>query len=155
MLKIPAWLDPWWHVDYEVSSRLPVEKATAALMQNTGRLRGRMALDGSVILVRHGGFINQFVNARASVGPVVRVRIGRAPASAWFFALALVLLVVGNLIPLFLAAIFDRSRLLQSTMFLVFAVVIWVIVIAGNYTSGRSEAKDLRHLIDQALGAGT
>lgn len=154
-MTIPAWLDPWWHLDYEVSSRLPAEAATAALVQNTGRLLGRMTGDGSVILVRRGGFINQFVHARASVGPVVRVRIERAPASAWFFALAFFLLVVGNLIPVSLAAIFDRSRLLQSTMFLVFAVLIWVIVIGGNYTAGRSEAKDLRRLIDAALGTAS
>lgn len=156
-MRIPAWLDPWWHIDYEVRPRLSVGAAEAALLVRTPRFRGARANDGAVVLTRRGGLVNQFVTARATVlpdgaGSRVRVRIARSAITSGFFAFGFVFVVVGQLIQVILSAVFYPPRLVQSAFFLVVGVLIWVLVIGGNYTSARNEAQDLQGFIRQALG---
>ncbi len=117
-------------------------------------MRGRKALDGSVIVVRRGGLVNQFVQARVTIASVAHVRIERPRFTKVFFVLALVFVVIGQLAQVILAAAFDRSRLLESAVFLAYGAFIWVVVVAGTYTSARSEARDLQALITNALRGG-
>lgn len=157
-MRIPAWLDPLWHVDFEISTALPADGAIAVLQSNAGRLRGQRENDGAIIVVRRGGFVNQFVRARATVvptsgGSTVQVRVARPPLGTIFFAVTFVLLVAVQLVQVLLSAVFDAQRLVQSAVFFLIGAFIWVTVIGINYTSARNEAKDLQRLIGQALSA--
>ena len=101
--------------------------------------------------------MNQFVTARATIRPdgtgsKVHVRIARSAITSGFFAFAFVFLVVGQLIQVILSAVFYPPHLVQSVIFMVMGLLIWVLVVGGNYTSGRKEAQDLQGFIRQALG---
>jgi len=157
-MTLPAWLNPFWHVDFDTSTGLPADGAVAVLQSNAGRLRGRRGNDGALIVVRHGGFVNQFVRARATVvstsgGSTVQVRIARPPIATIFFTVTFVFLVVGSFLQVLLSAVLDAQRLVQSAVFFLIGAFIWVTVIGMNYTSARSQAKDLRRLIGEALSA--
>lgn len=102
--------------------------------------------------------MNHFVRARATVvstagGSTVRVRIGRQPFGAIFFAVAFVFLIAGSFLQVLLSAVFDVRQLVQSAVFLLIGALIWVTAIGMNYMAARSEAKDLRRLISEALSA--
>ena len=117
-------------------------------------MRGRKALDGSVIVVRRGGLVNQFVQARVTIGSVVHVRIERPRYTKAFFVFALVVVVIWQGVQVILTAVFYRPRLVESALFLAYGVFIWVVVVAGTYTSARREARDLQGLITNALRGG-
>lgn len=68
---------------------------------------------------------------------------------------AFLFVVVWPLIQLLLSAVLDRSRLLQSALFFFVGGLIWASVIGVNYTSAKSEARDLERLINQALGVAS
>ena len=101
--------------------------------------------------------MNQFVTARATIRPdgtgsKVHVHVARSAVTSGFFAFAFVFVVVGQLIQVILSAVFYPPRLLQSAIFTVIGLLIWVLVVGGNYTSARKEAQDLQGFISQALG---
>lgn len=101
--------------------------------------------------------MNQFVTARATIRPdgtgsKVHVHIARSAITSGFFAFAFVFVVVGQLIQVILSAVFYPPRLVQSATFTVIGLLIWVLVVGGNYTSARKEAKDLQGFVSQALG---
>jgi hypothetical protein len=156
VLRLPAWLDPLWHIDYDVQSSLSVDAASAALRPRSGGLRGRSLSDGAVVLVRHGGFLNQFVRARASMrsaagGTTVRIHIARPAMVTAFFVAGLLFFIVLPALQLVIAALLDRGRIVHFLVFLLAGIVIWAFVIGANYTSARSEARDLQRLINEAL----
>ena len=102
--------------------------------------------------------MNGFVRARVAVSPLgrgskIRVRIARPAFVIGLFVLGFIFVVVVPFLDLLAIAAFNRGRLAQAAIYLLLGVVIWVFVIGMNYTSARSEASDLRHLIGQALGA--
>lgn len=101
--------------------------------------------------------VNQFVTARATIRPEgtgskVHVHIARSAITNGFFAFIFVLVVVVQPIQVILSAVFYPPRLVQSAIFTVIGLLIWVLVIGGNYTSARKEAQDLQGFISQALG---
>lgn len=101
--------------------------------------------------------MNQFVTASATIRPdgtgsKVNVHIARSGITSGFFAFAFVFLVAGQLIQVILSAVFFPPHLVQSVIFLVIGLLIWVLVVGGNYTSARKEAQDLRGFISHALG---
>ena len=156
-MRLPSWINPWWHVDYDIESPMAVAAASEALRRPAGRLRAVGSADRGLFLVRRGGFLNQFVRARASLGAAGagttgHVRIERPVVASTFFAFAFVFLVVYPFVVLMLSAAFNPSRLLQSAVFWVFGIVIWASVIGMNYAAARSEARDLERLIREALG---
>lgn len=157
LLRLPSWLDPWWHIDYDVPCTLSPEAARVALAQRNGRLRGRTAPDGRLVLVRRGGFLNEFVRAQVELTPSgsgtrVRVRVARPQVTSAFFSIALPFLVLGSLVQVIEVALVHRpSTALGWLPFLIIGPAIWAAVIGANYTSARSEAHDLKRLIDEAL----
>ena len=155
-VRIPAWLDPFWHLDYEAETRMSTDAAGAALRGKTGRLRGRASGNGVTLVFRRGGLMNGFVRARVAVSPVgvrskIRVSIARPGFASWSFVFVFIFVVAIPFLDLLEVAAVDRQRLFQAAVYTLLGAVIWVIVIAMNYTSARSEARDLRRLINQTL----
>lgn len=163
-LRLPSWLNPWWHLDFETITSLPLESARAALTQHTGigpslrhELRGRTLDDGSLILFRRGGLVNETVRAHAELTPhgsgtLVKVRIARPRATSASMTEGLALFLTMPLV--FAAAVTVRSGVSTGVTWLVFEViapVLWAVVVAGNFTSARSEAQDLKQLISAAV----
>jgi hypothetical protein len=161
LLRLPSWLNPWWHVDYEVPCTLSPEAARIALAQRKGRLRGRTAPDGKLVVVRRGGFLNEFVRAQVELTPSgpgtnVRVRVARPQVASAFFAIALPFLFLGSLVQVTeVALVHGPSTALGWLPFLIIGPAIWAAVIGANYTSARSEARNLMRLIDEALNGPT
>ena len=156
-MRVPFWMDPWWHQDYEVSSALSVEEARAALAQRRGRFRGRVSSSGGLVLVRHGGFLNQFVRASAKLtstasGTTVAIKIARPREASVINTIFGVFLILGPVVNVLVVAV--TKDLTAATGWLIFVPVgpaIWAAVMGVNYTSVRSEAKDLRAFIAEAL----
>jgi hypothetical protein len=163
-LTLPPWLDPWWHLDFETSTTRPLEAARAALTQHTGsgpglrhELRGGALDDGSLILFRRGGLVNELVRGHAELTPegsgtLVKVRVARPRAAAAAMTGGLAFLLIMPLV--FAVVVTMRSGISTGITWLVFEViapVMWVVVVAANYTSALSEAKDLRQLISAAV----
>lgn len=157
LLRLPSWLNPWWQVKYEISATLSPEATRAALSQRTGRLRGRSTPDGTLVLVRHGGFMNGFVRAHAELSPEgagtrLSVQIARPQATSAFLSVLLPLLFLGPLVRAIEVAV--GFGLISGAGWLPLVLIgpaIWAAVIGANYTSARSEADDLRRLIGDAL----
>lgn len=156
-LKLPSWLDPWWHIDYEIFTAVPPEVARTMLTQRPGRLRSRSTPDGGLVLVRRGGFLNEFVRARVRLDPngsgtTVSLRIARPRATSAFFAFMLPFLFLGSLLQVIGVVMRDGVTAAAGWLpFLLIGPAIWAAVIGANYTSARSEANDLRRLINEAL----
>jgi hypothetical protein len=128
-----------------------------ALIQGKGRLRGRASAGGSLVLVRRGGFMNEFVRAQVDLNPDesgarATVHVSRPRATSVFLTVALPFLFLG---PLFqmgeLALRHGPSTAAGWLPFLLIGLAIWAAVIGANYTSARSEANDLRRMINEAL----
>jgi hypothetical protein len=69
-----------------------------------------------------------------------------------FFTVALPFLFLGSLVQVTeVALVHGPSTALGWLPFLIIGPAIWAAVIGANYTSARSEAKDLMRLIDEAL----
>jgi hypothetical protein len=132
-----------------------------ALAQRTGRLRGRTSPDGSLVLVRRGGFLNGFVRARVELNPDgagtrVRVRIARPRATSAFLSVALAFFSFGVLVEIIeRAARYGVTEAANWLPFLIIGPAIWAAVIGANYTSARSETNDLRRLINEALAGAS
>jgi hypothetical protein len=99
-MRLPAWLDPWWHMDFALATSLGAEEIRAVLTRNPGELRGRLSEGGDLRVVRRGHFLNQFVRARVEITArggetVVSVHVARPPVAAWFFVLSLPFLWLG------------------------------------------------------------
>jgi hypothetical protein len=154
---IPSWLDPWWHVDYEMSTALSHDAARTKLTVRSGRLRGRASSDGSLALVRRGGFLNGFVRARVELNPDgpgtrMRVRIARPKAASVLLSVAFAFLFFGVLVEIIdRAARYGMTAAVNWLPFLIIGPAIWAAVIGANYTSARSETKELRRLINEAI----
>lgn len=131
---------------------MQIDAATTALTPGSGRLRGRQT-PGGIVLVRRGALMNGFVRARATLGSPVRVRIERPGFSKAWFAATFIGFIAIPILQLILTALLHPSGLLQSAAYLAIGAFIWVVVIVINYTSARSEARDLERLIRTALGA--
>ena len=111
------------------------------------------------MVFRRGGVMNGFVRARVAVSPLgrgskIRVRIARPAFAIGFFVFSFIFVVAIPFLDMLEIAAFDRGRLAQGAIYSLLGAAIWVIVIGINYTSARSEARDLRRLIGHALGAG-
>lgn len=156
-MRVPDWLNPWWHLDYEMSTSLSPDAARTILAQRTGRLRGRTSPDGSLVLFRRGALVNEFVRARVQLtqdgpGSRVTVRIARPQTVSVLFSFTLALFVFGVLVQVIeRGARYGVAEAMNWLPFLVIGPAIWAAVIAANYTSARSEANDLRRLISAAL----
>jgi len=156
-MNLPAWLDPWWHRDFEVASSLPIDLTLCLLKQGTTHLRSTTVTDGSLILVRRGGLLNEFVRAHVEVrngveGSMVKVRLARPRVASLFFTVALPFLWLSLILQVFTIGV--RSGLGAAAgwwPFFVIAPIIWAGVVGANYTSARSEAKDLQRLITDAM----
>jgi uncharacterized membrane protein len=108
------------------------------------------------MLFRRGGLMNGFVRARVAVSPLgrgskIRVQIARPAFVRGLFVFIFIFVVAIPFLDMLEIAAFDRGRLAQAAIYSLLGAVIWVFVIALNYTSARSEARDLRRLINQAL----
>ena len=144
-------------MDFELSARMRPEQARAALCQREGRLRGRSTPDGGLVLFRRGGFMNDFVRTRATLArsgavTIVTVRSGYGPVKAMLMGAMGVFALLGPAYEGVLVAVTRGVSAAAPYMLgVVFLPLIWALVIAGNYSSARSEAKDLRQLIEAAL----
>ena len=157
MAPVPSWLGPWWHEDFEVHTDLSLDAVRGALTERASRLRCRVSPDGMLTLSRRGGFMNGFAQAQARLTAngsrtTATVRLARPREAAIFFAIALVVLFVGPVVNVIEVGL--THGLSAGASWLPFVLIgpgIWAVVIGMNYTSARSEAKDLRRLISQAL----
>lgn len=140
-----------------MSTALSLDAARTILAQRTGRLRGRTSPDGTLVLVRRGGLLNEFVRARVDLnqdgpGTKVTVRIARPRAVSVFLSFTLAFFILGILVQIIeRGARYGVAEAMNWLPFLVIGPAIWAAVIGANYTSARSEANDLRRLIDEAL----
>ncbi len=156
-MALPAWLDPWWHLDFVVNTPLAPDAVRNLLGGRTARLRGRAASDGGLVVVRRGGLMNQFVRARADLstadsGTTVHIRIARAAWVSVSFTIFLPFFFFVTLKQVVGAAVAQGPSVAVGDLpFLVVRPIIWAVVLGANYTSARSEAKDLRRLITDAL----
>jgi hypothetical protein len=140
-----------------MSTTLSPDAARTMLAQRTGRLRGRTSPDGTLVLFRRGGLLNEFVRARVELiqdgpGTKVTVRTARPQAISVLFSFTLALFVLGVLVEVIERGV--RHGVAEAVNWLPFLVIgpaIWTAVIGANYTSARSEAIDLRRLINEAL----
>jgi hypothetical protein len=155
---LPIWLDPWWHLDYQSSSTLAPDAVKALLQKSMSRLRGWPDGPKALILVRRGGFMNQFVRARATLAPsgsgtAVMVRIARPSYMSVLMAGTGVLIIAGPVVQTILFAMTKglEAGLPASAVFVPLGPVIWAMVMGANFTSARSEARDLVGLIGAAL----
>jgi hypothetical protein len=159
-LNLPSFLDPWWHLDFEATTGLPVEVARSALTQTKGYLRGRRLADGSLIVYRRRGLMNEFVRGHAWLiatesGTTVRTRIARSQATSSSMTSSLLLFLTAPLaMAIVMSVVHGLSTGISWLPLEVIAPALWVMVVAMNYTSVRSEAKDLRRLIFEALSPG-
>lgn len=151
-------MDPWWHLDFQVTSPLAPEALWTRLQQPMKRLRGRPDGPDAVILVRHGALMNQFVRARATFatsgsGTAVSVRIARPSYVSIFMTAVAVLMIVVPLLQTVLVGVTKgfAGGLPASAVALVLDPVIWAVVVGANFTSARSEARDLVGLIGKVL----
>jgi hypothetical protein len=159
-MNLTAWLNPWWHRDFDVATSLPIDLTHALLTQGTTRLRARTATDGSLVLIRRGGLLNEFVRARVEIvpsatGSMVKGRLARPRVASLFFTLALPFLWLGVISQAVTIAL--RSGIAAATSLwplFVIASAVWAAVIGANYTSARSEATDLQRLITEVLHQG-
>jgi hypothetical protein len=157
-LTIPSWLNPWWRQDFEVTTAMTLEAARAALSRRTGRLRGRFSPDAkSLVLVRRGGLMNEFVHARVELmasgsGTTARVHIARPTYMSAFMTLIGLYVLVGPAFNVLVTAVTRGiSVAIGWLIFVPIGLAIYAAVMGMNYTSARSEAKDLRALITAAL----
>ena len=159
-MRLPAWLDPWWQMDFAIETSLGEDEIRTLLTLNAGRLRGRPSKEGGLDVVRRGGFMNQFVRAHVEMvagggDTVVAVHMTRPPATAWFLALSLPFLWLGVISQLVYVGIRGgASGAVGWLPFLVIVPLMWAAVIGANYTSAKSEARDLRRLITEGIGQG-
>jgi hypothetical protein len=157
-LHLPGWLDPWWALEFEITTNMPADDVMSRLTQGAPRLRERPSGPGGLQVVRTGGLMNQFV--RAQVGVVaheglslVTVHIRRPGTTAWFLALVPTFMWLLLALDVIDAGIKGGiSAVLGLLPLFLIVPMIWAFVIGSNYTSARGEADDLRDLISSALG---
>jgi hypothetical protein len=156
-VKLPTWLNPWWHLDFDLATPLAIDEVRAALCQQTARLRGYTAPDGSLVVVRRGGLMNQFVRAfvHLAAGPsgtFVNVQVRPLRRTSIFFTLALPFLFLGLILQVTEVG-FKSGLSVAASYWPFFPIVpaLWAVVRVVNYTSERSEAGDLQRLISAAL----
>lgn len=154
-MRLPAWLDPLWHVDYDLESSLPTDAVDAALRSGKGSLRAYSSRVGAVVLVRRGIF-GRYVLARvrmrpAGTGTTVTVRISRPTLAEALLVLAFFGLVAYEFVGVLFYTLFDRARMFDSVVFFLIGTAIWASVTGSSYASARKEARALQRLIDQAL----
>ncbi len=159
-LRIPNWLDPRWHEEYQFSTALALDAARAALSPSGGRFRSRTSPDGERISeIRRGGLRPGFVRGTAEFSDVVsqravKVSIRRPGLAEVMLTLAVIAVVVWPILNVIVVlATRGVSVAMGWLVFVVVGPVIYAVVAAVNFAQARYDTNALLRLLGEALAS--
>jgi|SRR5580700_10341841 hypothetical protein len=159
-LRIPSWLDPRWHEEYQFSTGLGLDAARAALSPSGGRFRSRTSRDGERIRdIRRGGLRPGFVRGTAEFTDVVsqravKVSIRRPGLAEVMLTLAVIAVVVWPILNVIVVLVTRGvSDAMDWLVFVVVGPVIYAAVAAVNFAQARYDTNALLRLLGEALAA--
>ncbi len=158
--RIPKWLHPWWHEEYEFTTHLRQEEAAVALTQRSGRLRGRKLTNGRTIaLAWRPWLLTGWCRASAELttrehSAVVQISVRRPEVASIYFSVIAAVLCIGPLVN-FLGVLATRglADAAGALFFVIAGPVIYAFLEGMNYRQVRYEEKALLRLLSAALAA--